>query len=330
VLVLLAQSKLNGVGGATYRYGCNYCMIGSSRILNRQVFAGYRAFLEEEDFLRTDPTFGPPEHRSPPPLRVSIDPMVWDSMSHAAKKQIRTATGVSDICAFHVLPYWNTTERSRLDAMHLFKGITKHIFYLAKGKRQPKGDVGDSELDRLAETRTKLDRFRLSPEQQSAADERFVSVRGPSGFLARTQPPFAKTSKQEMLTFVPTFVGQARYRLVIGRTLRSTWLRYYCGTCLTICTLSPWIYWTACTQFVPDGFSSRTSVLCACESFRHCMCDLVNLLRCRFEHVFPVTEHVLVFHNVLHLMDSICLWGPVCSYWMYSFERYFGFVLLFL
>jgi hypothetical protein len=161
-------------------------MIGSTRTLNRQVFQQYRTQLDANDFLRTNPAYGSPEHRSAPPPRVS-PAFSLHGLSESARKHIRSSIGVSDMCAFDVLPYWNTQKRSRLDAMHIFKGVMKHIMYFAKGKRYPKGDVDDSEQDLQLETNRKLDHFRLSSKQQSEADKRFSSVRGPPGYLARTK-----------------------------------------------------------------------------------------------------------------------------------------------
>jgi len=42
---------------------------------------------------------------------------------------------------------------------------------------------------------------------------------------------------------------------------------------------------------------------------------------CRFEAQAPRTEHSMVFHLMLHLVDDIRELGPAKEYWMYSMER---------
>ena len=83
--------------------------------------------------------------------------------------------------------------------MHVIKGIAKHIFYLVKGKRYPKGS-SEREALLLQATTEKLDNFRFSA-QQTASDDRFRSIRGPPGFLARSKPPFLRTGVCVFLDF---------------------------------------------------------------------------------------------------------------------------------
>jgi hypothetical protein len=40
-----------------------------------------------------------------------------------------------------------------------------------------------------------------------------------------------------------------------------------------------------------------------------------------FEHHFPKTEHTIIIHLMLHVVESVEMWGPVHSYWCFPMER---------
>lgn len=117
--LLISSADLPG------KRGCMHCTIQGEKLFHRIVFGQYRRYLPLDSAIRNDPAFGNPEIRPAPNLRghdhsqISLDLRL---MSTRARKQIKSSMGIFDSCALLLLPYWDMTRRTMLDAMHVGKG----------------------------------------------------------------------------------------------------------------------------------------------------------------------------------------------------------------
>jgi hypothetical protein len=80
-------------------WGCLKCLIEGRTVLNRQLYGQARRYLPPQHPFRTDPSFGPPELRPPPPRRT-----ITDTVRHAvyAERQAqigKPAPADSQVCS---------------------------------------------------------------------------------------------------------------------------------------------------------------------------------------------------------------------------------------
>lgn len=53
--------------------------------------------------------------------------------------------------------------------------------------------------------------------------------------------------------------------------------------------------------------------------------DSVFLAHSIFSVVFYQPEHIsLEFHCLVHVVDYMAIWGPLCGWWTFPFERFYG------
>ena len=52
--------------------------------------------------------------------------------------------------------------------------------------------------------------------------------------------------------------------------------------------------------------------------------DTIIRTLCDYEKTFPITEHAVIIHLLIHIYESILRFGPAYTFWMYTFERFVG------
>ena len=170
-------------------------------------------------------------------------------------------------------------------------------------------DVKDDEKASLIEEIEKERKWILKKKQQDECDDVYSRMRAPTGIARTSTAPFKRRGQM---------------------------------------TASNWLYFCRCygKYFLRSAYVSRNNTDSSTQQRFSIICNLFDIFNLMTAHVFtpsmityldrkinqflldwytyaPVSEHDIVFHIMKHVPIQIERYGPVHSYWMFTYESFF-------
>jgi len=184
-------------------------------------------------------------------------------------------------------------EHFPCEVMHLIENTISRIMSLLKGTRKlAKGDRS----------------MTLNSKDKAQVISRLAHMKLPPGIGADIKRALdkikLKTSDLHHLTYGP-----------LKFALRGVWSDREDGTQLRECLFEflDILHWLAAKTI-------RSSEL---DWLHRRLIDCLSRME---KGLFPQTTFTIAFHTLVHVVDTLKLWGPAKSYWMYPVERYLGFI----
>ena len=332
-------SDINRQQGVGSNNGCMECHIQGRRHYGRMVYGGYRRYLPPDHPWRSDPSFGGTETRRAPVRKTQR----WLSI---ASSKSDTHDGPMTKHPVHVTGVWGTsplskvrvsdqgdkfdlTSRSMKDPVHVMKGVTSHVMRIIKGytPKKPKKPVRpgrrEEETERAYNKRVesynrKLRGYHVDLEHHEGLCEYITSlVPSPSHFVLAMD-------RFNSIMGRPGFVNGCPVQSHYSPTMHDCHVWWTSGICKLVMSppvLSTPLYEVICG--LCDILTTITSNEVNRDDLDSFYPEMIETL-CKFEKVFPVTEHAIVVHLILEIYNGIRRVGPVYYHWMYVFERFVG------
>lgn len=304
-----------GAGGYA---GCAYCThLGEhSNILQKMVYPGNRCFLKKDDDLRNDTSNYPSksiDSSSPPKLKTTeyvndANQKYVAAHTSTERKELAQQTGCKGPCVLEKLPFHDRLLNTPVDPMHLIKNIVSHCVNLVAGNADSAKVREEEKLRKRfpmswmigSQGKLRPAPFCLSKEDIQLANDRANRILVPYGFDWRPRDIFSKSTgmkSHEWKQLSCHGILKFCLRGMLGKRQRSTLfklfdaIKFICAEVVLVNSL--------------DGLE-----------------DQVHKVLALMERDFPVSMQVMVFHLFHHLPMFIKRFGPVYSFWMYSYERF--------
>lgn len=331
-------SKLFHQHGSGSISGCHWCEVQGEKCnhLDKVIYLSNRSYLQDDDELRNDMFHFPKKvidtSKAPVARNMSADKSYRAAYELAKNKSrsnvIATATGCKSNYTLTRLPGHNRVDESKPDACHTVKDVTQNIVNLLTGHNinlekivrkeenderyhiidtagRSRSDIEPSpskkrKSDQSSLVKSKVYPFLLTKKELKLADERALSIKPPIGFGLKPSPFFTK----------PGSLKSHDWKQIATQGV----LQFCLRGCLS----------DQCRETLFKFFDCIADLCAECQNSEEIdqMEVKLNKAMACLERDFPVTLQNVTTHLLHHLPESIKLYGPVYSFWMYVFERF--------
>ena len=326
-----ARSSLSGWSGQGYK-ACPTCNedTPSYRVTNKVVYVGHRRFLDADDPWRENLDFNGRTERRPPPKQFSyadIDAQLRRVIRRVSGKHPDYGGGTrkreecelnwSKRSIFFDLPYWSTMQlKHNLDVMHIERNVCDSLLgsllmnHNSKDTSNARVDLKKLNIRKVQWLRQRGNKWYKPHPKYSLTDDhrklfcQFIKdVKLPDGFGSNISKRV--TDNNSNITGLKSHDCHILMQRLIPIGVRGF---------LTKDTYTPMV--DLCTFF--KLLCSRTLKV---EDMKRVK-DVILIILCKLELIFPPAFFDIMIHLVLHLPDEALRGGPVFYRWMYPFERY--------